>query len=194
MSRVPVASGPSRVARTRRPKALAALLAAVMLVLIVVVISALAGGSGTGTSPGQARAAAPAATASAPAPLPLPVVYAQAAGWREGQLRPAVIYVGEGGAPYVKALRWSGWTAAGAHADGYLRLRQPGCTRPAYQCRYLRFRVQVQLSQVQAHDGVRYYARMRWTYTRQHARQVIRWQIDRGFWSEVTRPGLPLGV
>ncbi len=192
MSRVPVASGPSRVGRTRRPRVLAALLAAVMLVLIVVVISALAGGSGTGTPPGQARAAVPAATASAPAPLP--VVYSQAGGWRDGQSRPAVIFVGEGGAPYVKALRWSGWTAAGAHADGYLRLQQPGCTRPAYQCRYLRFRVRVQLSQVQAHDGVRYYARMRWTYTRQHVHQVIRWQIHRGFWSPVTRPSLPLGV
>jgi hypothetical protein len=192
MSRAPVASGFSRLAGTRRPKVLAGLLAAVMLVLIAVVISALAGGSGAGTSPGPGRAAAPAATAGPPAPLP--VVYSQAAGWRNGRPRPAVIYVGEGGAPYARALRWSSWTAAGAHASGYLHLQQPGCTRPAYQCRYLRFRVQVQLSQVQAHDGVRYYARMRWTYARRHVRQVIRWQIHRGFWRPVTRPHLPLGV
>ncbi len=110
------------------------------------------------------------------------MVYAQVAGWHRGQVRPAVIYVGEGGAPYATALRWLSWTAAAAQADGDLRLQKPGCALPVYQCRYQRFRVRIQLSRVETHDGVRYYARMRWMYTRNHARQVIRWTISRGYW------------
>jgi hypothetical protein len=173
MSRVRLAGG-------HRHKVLAALTAAVLLALTAVIITVLAGRPGTAAVPGPGTAADSAGAASTPAALP--VVYAQVAGWHDGRVRPAAIYVGEGGAPYVQALRWLNWTATGAQANGGLRMQSPGCTRPAYQCRYQRFSVNVALSQVQTRNGVRYYALMRWTYTGNHVRHVIRWTISRGFW------------
>lgn len=170
------------VAGTRRHKVLAALTAAVVLVLIAVIITVIAGRSGTGTAPRPAQAAFPVETSSTPAALP--VVYSQVEGWHGGQVRPAAIYVGQGGSPYVKALRWPTWTAAGAQANGYLHMQKPGCALPTYQCPYQRFRVRVQLSQVETHDGVRYYSRMRWTYIRNHVSHVIGWNTDRGYWRD----------
>jgi hypothetical protein len=172
--------GPPRKNGIRRPKLLAALTAATVLVLIAVVITALAGSSGTGAAPGPAQAANPVDTSSAAAALP--VVYSRVAGWHSGQVRPAVIYVGEGGSPFASALTWPSWTATGARANGVLHMQQPGCARPTYQCPYQKFRVKVQLSQVQSHNGVRYYSRMRWTFTGNHALHVIRWKTDNGFW------------
>lgn len=173
--------GPARRARPRRNQVLAALAAAAALLLIVVIVTAAHGGSGAGLAPGATASTITGVKASSP-PAVLPVVYSQVEGWHGGQVRPPATYVGEGGAPYIRALNWSSWTASGARAAGYLHLQQPGCTRPAYQCPYQRFRVQVQLSQVQTHDGTRYYSRMRWTYTENDVRHVIRWQIAGGFW------------
>jgi hypothetical protein len=173
MSRVPLAGG-------HRHKVLATLTAAAMLVLIAVIITVVADRPGTAAGPRRARAADPAGAASTPAVLP--VVYSRVAGWHDGRVRPAAIYVGEGGAPYVQALRWPSWTVAGAQADGELHMQKPGCARPAYQCPYQSFRVKVQLSQVQTRSGMRYYARMRWIYAENHVRHVIRWMISRGFW------------
>jgi hypothetical protein len=181
MSRVPLAGG-------HRQKVLAALTAAATLVLIAVIFAVIAGRSGTVAASPPARAGGPAGAAGSPAALP--VVYSRVAGWRDGRVRPAVIYVGEGGAPYVSALSWPSWTAAGARADGDLHMQKPGCALPAYQCRYQRFGVKVQLSQVKFRDGVRYYARMRWTYTGDHVRHVIRWTISGGYWEP---SGIPVG-
>jgi hypothetical protein len=168
-------------ARTRQRKALAAVTAAAaVLVLIAVIIAAMTGGSGTGSAPRPAPAVDPVAASSAPAPLP--VVYSQVEGWHGGQVRPAAIYVGQGGSPYVRALKWPTWTAAGAQANGYLHMQRPGCALPTYQCPYQRFRVEVQLSRVETHDGVRYYSRMRWTFVRNHVSQVLGWRTYRGYW------------
>jgi len=167
-------------ARTRRPRVLAAVMIAALLVLIAVIIAAIAGGSGTGSAPRPTPAADPVAASSLPAVLP--VVYWQADGWHGGQVRPAAIYVGQGGSPYVKALRWPSWTAAGARANGYLYMQKPGCVLPTYQCPYQRFRVQVQLGRVQTHNGTRYYSRMRWTYFRNHVSHAIGWKTYRGYW------------
>jgi hypothetical protein len=179
MRRVPLAGG-------HRHTVFAALTAAATLVLIAVIIAVIAGRSGTVAASGPARSAGPAGASSSPAALP--VVYSRVAGWHGGQVRPASIYVGEGGAPYVNALRWPGWTVAGAQADGDLHAQKSGCARPAYQCPYQRFRVKVQLSQVKIHDGVRYYTRMRWTYTKNHVRHVIRWTISGGYWEPFDIP------
>lgn len=168
-------------ARGRRPRVLAAVMIAALLALIAVIIAAIAGGSGTGSAPRPTPAADPVAASSVPAVLP-PVVYSQADGWHGGQVRPAAIYVGQGGSPYVKALRWPSWTAAGAQANGYLYMQKPGCVLPTYQCPYQRFRVQVQLSRVQTHNGTRYYSRMRWTYIRNHVSHAISWKTYRGYW------------
>jgi hypothetical protein len=172
--------GPVRMATKRSRKVLTALSAAAAAVLIAVVITVMAGGSGAGTTTRPARAADSVRAPSAAAALP--VVYGQVAGWHSGQVKPAAVYVGEGGAPYVKALKWPGWTAAGAHANGELLMQKPGCARPAYQCPYQRFRVKVQLSLVQIRDGVRYYSRMSWTYISNHRQRVIRWKTDKGYW------------
>ena len=179
MSRVPLARG-------HRQQVLAALTAAAMLVLIAVIFAVIAGRSGTAAVSPPARGAGPAGAASSPAALP--VVYSRVAGWHDGRVRPAVIYVGEGGAPYVNALSWPSWTAAGARADGDLHLQKPGCALPAYQCPYQRFRVKIQLSEVETRDGVRYYARMRWTYTENHVRHVTRWTISGGYWQPSAIP------
>jgi len=172
--------GPPRMAATRRRKVLTALSAAAVLVLIAVIITVMAGGSGTDAKNRPARAADSVGAPSAAAALP--VVYGQVAGWRGGQVRPAAVYVGEGGAPYVKALKWPAWTAVGAHANGELLMQKPGCARPAYQCPYRRFRVKVQLSLVETRDGVQYYSRMSWTYISNHRQHVIRWQTSKGYW------------
>jgi hypothetical protein len=172
--------GPGRMATKRWRKVLAALSAAAAAILIAVIITVMAEGSGAGTATRPARAADSVRSPSAAAALP--VVYGQVAGWHGGQVKPAAIYVGEGGAPYVKALKWPGWTAAAAHANGELLMQKPGCARPAYQCPYQRFRVKIQLGQVETRDGVRYYSRMSWTYISNHGQHVIRWKTDRGYW------------
>ena len=181
MSRVPLAGG-------HRQQVLAALTAAAMLVLIAVIFAVVAGRPGTVAASPPAPAAGPAGGGSSPAALP--VVYSRVAGWHDGQVRPAVIYVGEGGAPYVNALSWPGWTVAGARADGELHMQKPGCALPAYQCPYQRVGVKVQLSRVESRHGVRYYARMRWTYTEDHVRHVIHWTISGGYWEP---SGIPVG-
>ncbi len=104
-------------------------------------------------------------------------------------MRPGAIYVGQGGSPLVKALKWPSWTAAGAQANGYLHMQKPGCTLPTYQCPYRRFRVWVQLSRVETHHSVRYYSRMQWTYTSNHVRHVIRWKTYKGYWRYFTLVG-----
>ena len=104
MTRVPVA-------RPRRRQVLAAVAAALLLIVVIVIVAA--GGPGSG----PAATTATGASATSP-PVVLPVVYSQVEGWHGGQIRPAAAYVGEGGAPYVKALEWSSWTATGARAAG----------------------------------------------------------------------------
>jgi hypothetical protein len=48
--------------------------------------------------------------------------------------------------------------------------------------------VKIQLSEVETRDGVRYYARMRWTYTENHVRHVTRWTISGGYWQPSAIP------
>lgn len=173
--------GPARQARPRWRQVLAALAAAAALFLIAVIVTAVGGGSGIGTTPSPVPAAGPPVKTVSP-PVVLPVVYSQVEGWHGAQVRPAATYVGQGGSPYVRALKWSSWTATGAQAGGYLHMQKPGCTLPTYQCPYQRFRVKVHLSRAQTHDGARYYSRMRWTYSKNHVRHVILWKIYRGYW------------
>jgi hypothetical protein len=188
----PGASSRRRSDRPARQKVLAGLAVAITLVVIVVVVMAVRGG-GQGT-PAALRPVLsrpgnnPATTSHAANPAAPPVVYSQVEGWHGGQVRPAAIYVGQGGSPYVTGLRWLSWTSAGAHATGYLHRQQPGCGRPVYQCPYRRFRVRVQLSRPATHGGTRFFARMRWAYSSEHVRYVIRWRADRGYWRSQGRP------
>lgn len=199
MIRVPVAGWPAR--RRQVLAAVAAVAAVAVAAVIAVILSAAGGGSQTPAAPRGIQAAGPAGGAgaraggasasagnasahgkSASAPGSVPVVYAQVAGWHDGEVRPAAVYVGEGGAPYVSALNWSAWAAAGARASGFLHMQVPGCTMPTYRCRYLKVRVTVRLSEVRTHDGAAYFSRMRWTYFRDQRPHAISWRTDRGFW------------
>jgi hypothetical protein len=113
-----------------------------------------------------------------------PVVFNYAAGWRHGRVEPGVIYIGAGGAPFVKHLVWSHWNGSSAYAAGILEKQSAGCNKPSFQCPYHRFGVGVTLSRVEAHDGVRYFSRMRWSWhTRAGAHRDTYWQTSRGFWS-----------
>jgi hypothetical protein len=189
---------PSAVPRRRtegpaRHKVLAALAVAVTLVVVVVVVIAV-----RGNGPGSPAALRPAAgkpithrATSSPADAGRaapPVVYSQVEGWHGGRVRPAAIYIGQGGSPYVTRLRWLRWTSGAALGVGYLHKLQPGCARPAYQCPYGRFRVRVRLSGVRTHGGSRFYARMRWAYTSDHVRYVVRWRAGGGYWRRQGRP------
>ena len=187
----PSASRHRRPDRPARQKVLAALAAAVSLAIIIIVVVIAVSGGAKGTPaalrPSRSRPITHhAAKASQAVP---PVVYSQVEGWHGGRVRPAAIYVGQGGSPYVTGLRWLSWTPAGAQAVGYLHRQQPGCARPSYQCPYRRFRVRVRLSGPRTHGRTRFFARMRWIYASHHVRYVIRWRADGGYWRSQGRPG-----
>ena len=90
----------------------------------------------------------------------VPVVYsAHADGWH-GYVRPAAIYFGQGGAPFLAKLRWSSWNGTSARAAGELWAQKPGCTLPSYKCPYNSRWVGVYLTTIRSHHGTRYFARM----------------------------------
>jgi hypothetical protein len=89
----------------------------------------------------------------------VPVVYADANPWQVS-VEPGRFYFGQGGAPYLTGLRWTSWNGASAWATGRLRLQEPGCTPPVYECPFSSRWVGVYLNTTRWHDGTRYYARM----------------------------------
>jgi hypothetical protein len=50
----------------------------------------------------------------------VPVVYAANAGGWHANVKPAAIYFGNGGAPFITQLRWSSWNGTSAWATGKL--------------------------------------------------------------------------
>ena len=91
---------------------------------------------------------------------PVPVVYsAHADGWH-GYVRPAAIYFGQGGAPFLAKLHWSSWTGTSARATGKLWAQKPGCSLPSYKCPYSSRWAGVYLTTIRWHHGTRYFARM----------------------------------
>ena len=121
-------------------------------------------------------------TGAAARTAPPPVLFAEAAGWHDGQQRPAAVFVGEGGAPLIRDVSWSRWTAAGASAAGRLYMEKPGCTSPAYLCSYQQFPVTITLGAVRVHAGTRYWSRMQWSYPQDMEQHVITWQFRSGIW------------
>ena len=58
----------------------------------------------------------------------VPVVYAaNADGWH-AHVKPAAIYFGQGGAPFLAQLHWSSWNGTSAWATGKLWTQKPGCS------------------------------------------------------------------
>jgi hypothetical protein len=89
----------------------------------------------------------------------VPVVYAaNADGWH-AHVKPAAIYFGQGGAPFLAQLHWSSWNGTSAWATGKLWTQKPGCS-PSYQCPYYSRWAGVYLNTIRWHNGTRYYARM----------------------------------
>ena len=89
----------------------------------------------------------------------VPVVYAaNADGWH-AHVKPAAIYFGQGGAPFLAQLHWSSWNGNSAWATGKLWTQKPGCS-PSYQCPYYSRWAGVYLTTIRWHNGTRYYARM----------------------------------
>jgi hypothetical protein len=120
-------------------------------------------------------------TASPAGAASLPVVYGSNDGWLRGSVRPADIWVGNGGAPWVSGLRWEDWTGRTAYGRGVLHeMADPWCT-PVYACAYVRYRAGVWLHEVKTHDGVRYFAQMSFSWNAGGQHHVLRMHVRRGF-------------
>jgi hypothetical protein len=145
-------------------------------------LSLLAACTGAGTAGRRVSGSAAGHVSAAAATRP--VVFNYAEGWQHGRVEPSVIYIGNGGAPFVQHLVWSHWNGTSAYAAGILAKQSASCTKPSFQCPYHRFGVGVTLSRVETHDGVRYFSRMRWSWhTRAGAHRNTYWRTSRGFWS-----------
>lgn len=113
----------------------------------------------------------------------VPVVYsAHADGWH-GYVRPAAIYFGQGGAPFLAKLHWSSWTGTSARATGELWAQKPGCSLPSYKCPYSSRWAGVYLTTIRWHHGTRYFARLavRFWYGGKW-RWDVGW-LQRGYWA-----------
>jgi hypothetical protein len=95
----------------------------------------------------------------------LPVVQAINNGWSGMTIRPGAIYVGNGGAPFVRRLTWSSWGGSTAHASGQLVQQDSNCTLPSYRCPVSKRAATVYLQYVRYHNGSPYFKKMRWNWT-----------------------------
>jgi hypothetical protein len=148
--------------------------------LLSLVTACAAGGAVAARPPARAAGAASAVAATRP------VVFNYAEGWQHGRVEPRVIYIGNGGAPYLTRLVWSHWNGTSAYASGILNRQYASClsVKPAYKCPEHRFAAGVTLSRVETHGGVRYFSRMRWSWhARSGAHRFTYWRTVRGFWN-----------
>ena len=127
----------------------------------VVVAAALTGGlaaCGTSSQRAYPAAASPASAAAVPVR-----VQPNVAGWSGLVQRPAVIYVGMGGAPVARQLAWRDWGSPTAWASGKLDRYwlQPG---PVSGWRPTVYAVTVRLRDIRAHHGQLSYRTMAYTY------------------------------
>jgi hypothetical protein len=90
----------------------------------------------------------------------VPVIYNLTEGWAAPQVRPAWIYIGQGGAPMAHTWHWNTWNSRDAKSTGTLVLDncQPNCALGAASY----YRVYVTLSGVKHHDGRAYYSVLTW--------------------------------
>jgi hypothetical protein len=106
-----------------------------------------------------------AVTATAPtasAAPPTTKVQALPAGWTDMSVKPAGIYFGQGGAPFITSLHWSYWhNAASAYAgSGTLHVQAPNCQQPSYKCPYVSEPATVYLYTVKDHRTLHYFYNM----------------------------------
>jgi hypothetical protein len=119
----------------------------------------LAGLAACGT-PGQPAHPAAARPSSAAAQVR---VQADVTGWSGMVQRPAIIYVGMGGAPVARQLAWRHWGSPQASASGQLDIYwpQPG---PISGWHPTAYPVTVRLQNVQSHNGQPSYRKMTYSY------------------------------
>jgi hypothetical protein len=94
-----------------------------------------------------------------------PVVSASVAGWSHLSVRPAWIYIGEGGSPVAHVGHWSTWDRGepSPHATAHGTLWTNNCLPNCAQGHQSPHRLLITLSVVKTHRGVRYYSRMSWS-------------------------------
>lgn len=93
-----------------------------------------------------------------------PLVQANNGGWSAMSYRPGHIYVGMGGAPFVRHLSWGSWAGPAATTRSGQIVQQWPCGKPIYQCPASVHPVNVYLHDVQTHGGNPYFAKMRWSW------------------------------
>lgn len=127
----------------------------------IMAAAALTGALAACGAPSQStQPAAPSPASAAAVPVR---VQPGVAGWAGMVQRPALIYVGMGGAPVVRQLAWRRWGSPRPWASGQLDLYwpQPG---PVSGWRPTRYAVTVRLQDIQTHDGQRSYRKMAYLY------------------------------
>ena len=130
---------------------------------------------------GMLGVAGPAAASSCGTSWQCPAVLTDQAPWTP-QIKPTVLYTGQGGAPYLTGLSWSSYGHGGAAGRGILHAERSGCT-PSARCVYYTHPVTVTMSGTQLHGrGEYYYSRMRWAYTAANAQAQHSWKVRGGYW------------
>jgi hypothetical protein len=90
----------------------------------------------------------------------VPVIYNYTNGWASPQVRPALVTIGQGGAPYAHTRHWNAWNATRAKSTGTLVTDNciPNCAlgEPGYHKLY------VTMSGIKYHKGRAYYSVMKW--------------------------------
>jgi hypothetical protein len=119
-----------------------------------------------------------------------PVIYNESNGWQTPQVRPAWIYIGEGGSPIAHTWHWNTWNPKVARSTGTLVTNNcvPDCAdgRASYHKLY------VTLSGIKYHRGRAYYSVMTWytpgyrLYGQHHSTMTMHYLVRHGgtmpFW------------
>lgn len=127
----------------------------------------------------QAATTRPAVTQSATRHKPK--VYAADDGWHLASRRPVDIFIGNGSAPFARALTWTHWGQL--YARGHGELYRP-LARPGHRV----YKLRVKLKWVRHHNGTRFYSWMRWRYRNAAGTlRIIIWRMSTtGYWLDVS--------
>jgi hypothetical protein len=110
-------------------------------------------------------------------------------GWSHPVRKPADIYFGMGGAPWLASLKWRDWGRASAYAQGQLwALVDPLCV-PVYACPYGHRWASVRLTDPATRRGRKWFLKMAVRYYSDGTLQIRHLVMDgHGYW---TGPAVP---
>jgi hypothetical protein len=88
------------------------------------------------------------------------------AGWSDPRVRPHTLYLGNGGSPIIRGIKWGSWRPSIAAAiDGFwIESCRPSCAASPYY----RHPGTLTLIRVRRHNGVEYFSEMIATWTTEH--------------------------